>query len=66
MPRAERLERNTRRMARARRRCMPAGWLEKARRDEPRLAARLNAVFDERRRRADADAARAGRRGSPT
>ena len=45
MPRAERLERNTRRMA-ALGGVMPEGWLEKARRDEPALAARLNAVFE--------------------
>jgi amidase len=45
MPRAERLERNTRRMA-ALGGLLPEGWLEKARRDEPGLAARLNAVFD--------------------
>ncbi len=45
MPRRERLERNTRALAKLGA-LSPDGWLEKARRAEPRLAQEMNSVFD--------------------
>ncbi len=45
MARPERLERNTRALAKLGE-LLPAGWLEKARRFEPGFAERLNRVFD--------------------